>query len=123
LTVGATCRPIPGGLDEMLQITDKAVEKVKALLHDENKDGYGLRVAVQGGGCSGFQYGLTWENEQKPNDSILEFGDLKVYVDALSAMYLEEVSIDYVDSLSGSGFKIDNPKSTGTCGCGSSFSV
>ena len=107
----------------MLQITDKAVEKVKALLHDENKDGYGLRVAVQGGGCSGFQYGLTWENEHTPNDSILEFGDLKVFVDALSAMYLEEVRIDYVDSLSGSGFKIDNPKSTGTCGCGSSFSV
>jgi iron-sulfur cluster assembly accessory protein len=107
----------------MLSITDKAVEKVKALLHGENKDGYGLRVAVQGGGCSGFQYGLTWENEEKPNDNTLEFGGLKVYVDALSAMYLEQVSIDYVDSLSGSGFKIDNPKSSGTCGCGSSFSV
>ena len=107
----------------MLQITDKAVEKVKALLHDENKDGYGLRVAVQGGGSSGSQYGLTWENEKKANDNVLEFGDLKVYVDALSSMYLEEVSIDYVDSLSGSGFKIDNPKSTGSCGCGSSFSV
>jgi iron-sulfur cluster assembly protein len=107
----------------MLRITDRAVDKVKALLHDENKDGYGLRVAVQGGGCSGFQYGLTWENEQKPNDDLLEFDGLKVYVDRLSAMYLEEVSIDYVDSLSGSGFKIDNPKSTGTCGCGSSFSV
>jgi iron-sulfur cluster assembly protein len=122
-TVGESDRLIPGGMDEMLQITDKAVEKVKALLHDENKDGYGLRVAVQGGGCSGFQYGLTWANEKKPNDNILEFGDLQVYVDALSAMYLEEVSIDYVDSLSGSGFKIDNPKSTGSCGCGSSFSV
>ena len=68
-------------------------------------------------------FGLTWEHEQKPNDSLLEFVGLKVYVDPLSAMYLEEVSIDYVDSLSGSGFKIDNPKSTGTCGCGSSFSV
>ena len=107
----------------MLSITDKAVEKVKALLHDESKDGYGLRVAVQGGGCSGFQYGLTWENEEKPNDNMHEFGGLKVYVDALSAMYLEEVSIDYVDSLTGSGFKIDNPNSSGTCGCGSSFSV
>jgi iron-sulfur cluster assembly accessory protein len=107
----------------MLRITDKAVEKVKTLLNDENKEGYGLRVAVQGGGCSGFQYGLTWENEQKPNDNVMEFDGLKVYVDALSAMYLDEVSIDYVDSLSGSGFKIDNPKSTGSCGCGSSFSM
>jgi len=107
----------------MLQLTDKAVDKVKNLLRDENKPGYGLRVAVQGGGCSGFQYGLTWENEQKPNDSVLEFDGLKVYVDPLSAMYLEEVSIDYVDSLSGSGFKIINPKATGTCGCGSSFAM
>jgi iron-sulfur cluster assembly protein len=107
----------------MLRLTDNAVSKVKNLLEAENKAGYGLRVAVQGGGCSGFQYGLTWENEQKPNDDVLEFSGLKVYVDPLSAMYLEEVSIDYVDSLSGSGFKIDNPKATGTCGCGSSFSV
>jgi len=107
----------------MLQLTDKAVDKVKTLLRDENKPGYGLRVAVQGGGCSGFQYGLTWENEQKANDNVLEFDGLKVYVDPLSAMYLDEVSIDYVDSLSGSGFKIINPKATGTCGCGSSFAM
>jgi iron-sulfur cluster assembly accessory protein len=107
----------------MLQITDKAVEKVKSLLEGENKVGYGLRVAVKGGGCSGFQYGLTWENEQRPNDDVLDFNGLKVFVDPLSAMYLDEVSIDYVDSLAGSGFKIDNPNATGTCGCGSSFSV
>ena len=107
----------------MLQLTNRAVDKVKALLQAEQKEGYGLRVAVQGGGCSGFQYGLTWENEKKDNDNVLEFEGLKVYVDPLSAMYLDAVSIDYVDSLSGSGFKIDNPKATGTCGCGSSFSV
>ena len=107
----------------MLQITEAAVAKVKNLLRTEQKDGYGLRVAVQGGGCSGFQYGMTWEKEQGPNDEVLEFDGLKVFVDPMSVMYLEDVSIDYVDSLSGSGFKIENPRATGSCGCGSSFSV
>jgi iron-sulfur cluster assembly accessory protein len=107
----------------MLQLTDKAIVKVKTLLAAEDKAGYGLRVAVRGGGCSGFQYGLTWENEQKPNDSVLEFDGLRVFVDPMSAMYLDEVHIDYVDSLGGSGFKIMNPKATGSCGCGSSFQM
>jgi len=106
----------------MLQLTSKAVEKVKELLVAEDKDGFGLRVAVQGGGCSGFQYGLTWENEQKDNDQVHEFEGLRVFVDAASNLYLEQVTIDYVDGLDGSGFKIDNPLATGTCGCGSSFS-
>ena len=107
----------------MLQLTDRAVTKVKQLLEAEDKQGWGLRVAVQGGGCSGFQYGLTWANEKQENDEVLEFGGLKVYVDAMSGMYLDEVNVDYVDSLQGAGFKIGNPNATGTCGCGSSFSV
>lgn len=107
----------------MIQVTDKAVSKVKELLQAENREGYGLRVAVQGGGCSGFQYGLTFENTQKPNDQVLEFGGLKVYVDHMSGMYLDGASIDYIDSLEGSGFKIENPNATGTCGCGHSFQV
>jgi iron-sulfur cluster assembly accessory protein len=107
----------------MLQLTDAAVAKVRQLMHKENKDGFALRVAVRGGGCSGFQYGLTYEKEQQENDRVLEFGGLKVYVDALSCMYLDDVKIDYVDSLAGSGFKIENPKATGSCGCGSSFSM
>lgn len=106
----------------MLELTDRAVSKVKELLAAENRDGYGLRVVVQGGGCAGFQYGLTWENEKKENDNVIDFDGLQVYVDAMSGMYLDEVKIDYVDGLQGSGFKIDNPKATGTCGCGSSFS-
>jgi len=106
----------------MLQLTDRAVEKVKELLASEDKTDYGLRVVVEGGGCSGFQYGLTWENEQKDQDNILEFDGLKVYVDSMSGLYLEGVKIDYIDSLQGSGFKIENPNATGTCGCGSSFS-
>lgn len=107
----------------MVELTERAVEKVKALLTAEKKDGYGLRVAVEGGGCSGFQYGLTWEHEEKPNDQTFEVGGLKVYVDNMSVMYLDGVKIDYLDSLEGSGFKIENPNATGTCGCGHSFQV
>jgi iron-sulfur cluster insertion protein len=107
----------------MLQITDRAIIKVKQLLAAEDKDGYGLRVAVQGGGCSGFQYGLTWEKQQQDNDQVLEFDGLNVFVDAMSLLYLQDVNIDYIDGLQGSGFKIDNPSATGTCGCGHSFSV
>jgi len=107
----------------MLKLTDNAVEKVKSLMARENKVGFGLRVAVQGGGCSGFRYGLTYEKDQKDNDQVLEFDGLKVFVDAMSLMHLDDVTIDYVDGLSGAGFKIDNPRATGTCGCGSSFSM
>ena len=107
----------------MLVMTDKAVDKVKQLLAEESKQGYGLRVAVQGGGCSGFQYGLTFENAQRDNDHVLDMNGLKVYVDPMSGMYLDGVSIDYIDSLEGSGFKIENPNAKGGCGCGSSFSV
>ena len=104
----------------MLQLTEKAIEKVKELLAAEKKDGYGLRVVVQGGGCSGFQYGLTFENETKENDNVMEFDGLKVYVDATSGMYMDGVKIDFVETEQGAGFKIENPNATGTCGCGSS---
>ena len=107
----------------MLQLTENAISKVKQLLSAENKDGFGLRVAVQGGGCSGFQYGLTWEKEEKDNDQVLEFNGLNVFVDAMSNLYVQDVSIDYVDGLQGSGFKIENAAATGTCGCGHSFSM
>jgi iron-sulfur cluster assembly protein len=107
----------------MLQITDRAVAKVKELMAKESRDGYALRVAVQGGGCSGFQYGLSYERERRADDEVLEFNGLKVYVDPMSNLYLDEVRIDYVDSLQGAGFKIHNGKATGTCGCGSSFSA
>jgi iron-sulfur cluster assembly accessory protein len=105
----------------MIQLSDRAVSKVKELLVTDQKTGYGLRVAVQGGGCSGFQYGLTFENQERANDNVIEFDGLKVYVDAMSGMYLEGVKIDYIETLEGSGFKIENPNATGTCGCGQSF--
>ena len=104
----------------MIQVTPTALSKVKELLAAENREGFGLRVAVQGGGCSGFQYSLTFENTEKANDQVLEVSGIKVYMDAMSVMYLDGVNIDYVDGLDGSGFKIDNPNATGTCGCGHS---
>lgn len=107
----------------MVQLTPQAVSKVKELLAAEQKDGFGLRVAIQGGGCSGFTYGLTFENTQRPTDEVIEVEGLKVYVDAMSQMYLQGVKIDYLETLQGAGFKIDNPNSSGSCGCGSSFSV
>ncbi len=107
----------------MIEVTPQAIAKVKQLLVSESKEGYGLRVAIQGGGCSGFQYGLTFDNTQRPNDEVLEFDGLKVFVDAMSQMYLQGAKIDYLETLQGAGFKIDNPNSSGTCGCGHSFSA
>ena len=107
----------------MIQVTERAVTKIKTLLENENKSGFGLRIAVQGGGCSGFQYGLSFESAEKPNDEVLEIDGLKVFVDAMSKDYLKEATVDYVESLQGSGFKIENPNSTASCGCGHSFSV
>ena len=107
----------------MLTVTPQAVSKVKQLMEAEKKSGCGLRVSVKGGGCSGFEYALTFDKQKQDTDEVLEFDGLKVYVDAMSRLYLDGVSIDYVDSLQGAGFKIENPKATGTCGCGHSFSV
>lgn len=105
-------------------ITAKAVDMVKKTREQEGMDeSYGLRVAVMGGGCSGFQYALDFEQEARPTDALLEVDGLKIYVDPVSARYLEGVTIDYVFGTTGAGFKFDNPKATGTCGCGSSFAV
>jgi iron-sulfur cluster assembly accessory protein len=107
----------------MLQLTDAAVRKVREFMATENKAGGGLRVAVKDGGCSGFQYGLSFVKSQTPNDQVLEFDGLRVFVNPASSPHLQGVTIDYVDSLSESGFKIENPNATGSCGCGSSFSA
>jgi iron-sulfur cluster assembly accessory protein len=108
---------------EELKLTDKAIQQVKAILARENFEGYGLRVAVVGGGCSGFSYGLDFEKEQRPGDTVLEMDGLKVYLDEPSAKYLKGTVIDYVSGLHGAGFKFNNPNVTGTCGCGTSFSA
>jgi len=107
-----------------VSLTPKAVEMVKVTRKQEGMaDSYGLRVAVRGGGCSGFEYALDFDQEPRPNDIVLEFEGLKVFVDSVSARYLDGTEIDYVLGMAGAGFKFNNPKAVGTCGCGSSFSV
>ena len=105
-------------------LTQKAVDMIKITRDQEGIDAsHGLRVAVRGGGCSGFEYALDFENEPRSNDWIYDQGGMQIFVDAVSARYLEGTSIDYVLGMSGAGFKFINPKARGTCGCGSSFTV
>ena len=106
----------------MLTMTDAAVHKVTEYLADEENKGKALRVFVEGGGCSGFQYGLAFDDAAE-DDTQLEFGGVKVVVDPSSAAYIKGASIDFIDSLAGSGFKVSNPNAKSTCGCGSSFEV
>ena len=108
----------------MLQLTPIAVTKVKEILSQQTPAPTGLRVAVVGGGCSGFSYHMAFENQvNQDSDNIYDFNGLQVLVDQMSEMYLDGVSIDYIESLEGSGFKFNNPNVKSTCGCGSSFSV
>lgn len=105
-------------------LTPKAVDMV---LHTRKQEGiadsYGLRIAVRGGGCSGFEYALDFENDPRPNDYCYEQGGLRVFVDPVSARYLKGTTIDYVLGMTGAGFKFLNPNAVGSCGCGSSFAV
>jgi iron-sulfur cluster assembly accessory protein len=108
----------------MVQLTPTAVSKVKEILSQQSPVPTGLRVAVVGGGCSGFSYHMAFENQvNESSDNVYEFEGLKVLVDQMSEMYLENVSIDYIETLEGSGFKFNNPNVKSTCGCGSSFTV
>jgi iron-sulfur cluster assembly accessory protein len=105
-----------------LTLTAKAVEMVKDAMTREKLTGYGIRIGVVGGGCSGFQYSMDFENAQKDGDSVYEQEGVKLYVDPMSSMYLQGVTIDYVVGMQGAGFKFNNPNARNTCGCGSSFS-
>ena len=108
----------------MIALTPVAIEKVKEILDQQNPKPTGLRVAVVGGGCSGFSYHMAFENQiNESMDNVYEFDGLKVLVDQMSEMYLDGISIDYLESIEGSGFKFNNPNVKSTCGCGSSFSV
>jgi iron-sulfur cluster assembly accessory protein len=106
---------------EVVTLTPTAVEAVRSLLIKRNLDGYALRVFVSGGGCSGFQYGMALEANIRPQDLTCEYDGVKVVVDEISIDYLRGASIDYVDDVMGSGFKIENPNAISSCGCGSSF--
>ena len=106
-----------------IHLTDNAMTKVRAFASSENDaDGKGLRIYVQGGGCSGFQYGFAFD-QPKEGDTVIEKEEVRVLVDTYSAPYLRDSTVDYVDSLQGSGFVVQNPNAKGTCGCGISFTV
>jgi iron-sulfur cluster assembly accessory protein len=106
-----------------LSLTDNAIRQVKNLLARDKLAGHGLRISIADGGCSGFSYKLDFERDQKSGDMILEFDDVRIYVDPNSVPYLKGTVIDFVSGLYGGGFKFTNPNATGTCGCGTSFSA
>lgn len=108
----------------LVTLTKKAEEKVKEIM-SEQPDAYaGLRIQVVGGGCSGFSYRMGFDkNFNDQSDEVFEFDGLKVFIDRTSLMYMDGAEVDYVEGLHGAGFKFSNPQSTGSCGCGSSFSV
>jgi iron-sulfur cluster assembly accessory protein len=109
----------------MINVTSIAAENISELLADEGKPSAGLRVFVQGGGCSGFQYGLMIEDAEPTADvdRVVESNGVRLFVDPISVRYLKGAEVDFVDNLSGGGFTIKNPNAKSTCGCGSSFSV
>jgi iron-sulfur cluster assembly protein len=107
----------------MIQLTETAVNKVQEILSTQEPKPAGLRIAVVGGGCSGFSYSMAFENSPGMLDKTYNFGDLKVFVDQASMLYLDGAEVDYVETLEGVGFKFNNPNVKSTCGCGSSFSV
>ncbi|MBS1816464.1 MAG: iron-sulfur cluster insertion protein ErpA [Acidobacteria bacterium] len=109
---------------KMINVSETAAVKINELLVEENKPGSALRVFVQGGGCSGFQYGLMIEeNGQGAGDIVYESNGVKLLVDPISVRYLGGAEVDFVDTVTGGGFTIKNPNAKSTCGCGSSFSV
>ncbi|HEM7885563.1 TPA: iron-sulfur cluster insertion protein ErpA [Burkholderia cenocepacia] len=103
--------------------TDAAADKVKQLIDEEGNPDLKLRVFVQGGGCSGFQYGFTFDEEVNEDDTVMNKNGVQLLIDSMSYQYLVGAEIDYKDDLNGAQFVIRNPNATTTCGCGSSFSV
>lgn len=109
-------------METTIMFTDNAVNKVKELIEEEGNSDLKLRVFITGGGCSGFQYGFTFDEISNEDDLVVDKGGVKFLVDSMSYQYLVGAEIDYVDSFEGSQFTIKNPQATTTCGCGSSFS-
>ncbi|MBX5495326.1 MAG: iron-sulfur cluster assembly accessory protein [Bryobacteraceae bacterium] len=106
----------------MIQVTPKAVEKIRAAFQKEGVQG-GLRLGVLGGGCSGLSYLFRFEPKPRPTDKVFEFDGIQVYIDPKSMLYLDGMTLDYKESLMYSGFAFDNPNAKKSCGCGSSFSA
>ena len=105
----------------VLSVTPAAVEVIRNLLQQRNIPNHSLRVFVSGGGCSGMQYGMAFEESPKEFDKVVAMDGVSLIVDSTSLMYLQGATIDYVDSLMGGGFRIENPNAVSSCGCGSSF--
>lgn len=106
-----------------IRLTDNAVAKVRALVTDEGNPALKLRVYITGGGCSGFQYGFTFEETTTEDDWVVEKGGITAVIDAMSYQYLAGSEVDYTEGLEGSRFVVNNPNATTTCGCGASFSI
>jgi len=121
-SIAESSNPVPiTPAKPMLELTDAAVEKVKYFAKTmPDSEGKPLRVFVQGGGCSGFQYGFTFD-EKKEGDNVWEQAGITILVDPQSAQYLKDSKVDYVEDFRGAGFSVTNPNSTGGCGCGKSF--
>ena len=117
MSTPATEMPAP------VRFSDSAAAKVKQLMHEENNDQLMLRVYVQGGGCSGFEYGFDFEDKANDDDTVLENDGVKLLIDPLSFQYLMGAEIDFKEDLQGARFVISNPNATTTCGCGSSFGI
>ena len=106
----------------MLTLTENAQKAVSRFIQTADEPVGGLRIQVAGGGCSGMQYGMALEESSKEDDTILEFGEIKVFVDPASVPLLDGATVDFLDSMEGSGFKFENPNAKASCGCGNSFS-
>ncbi len=107
----------------VVQLTERAVKKVRSLIEDEANEDLKLRVFVTGGGCSGFQYGFTFDELAEEDDTLVEKDGVTVLVDSLSYQYIDGAEVDYIEGLEGSRFVVNNPNAETTCGCGSSFSI
>jgi iron-sulfur cluster assembly accessory protein len=105
----------------LLSVSESASSHLRAMMSEKQLDGYALRVYVSGGGCSGLEYGMTFDDETREGDSEFTAAGLRVVVDSVSAGYLTGASIDYINELNNNGFKIDNPNAVSSCGCGKSF--
>ena len=107
----------------MIQLTPKAVERIRSVFVKQGVEGGGLRLGVQGGGCSGLSYLIRFEPKERPSDQVFDFDGVKVFVDPKSLIYLDGMTLDYKESLMQSGFVFDNPNATKSCGCGTSFTA
>ncbi|MFC5861619.1 HesB/IscA family protein [Acidicapsa dinghuensis] len=115
--------PVAPAKPQPLNLTPSAIAKVREIMATQDPIPAGLRVGVVGGGCSGFQYSMAFENQAGMMDKVFTFDGLKVFIDSTSLMYLNSCTVDYVETFEAAGFKFDNPNVKSTCGCGSSFSV